>query len=99
MARGASPDSHPLALGMPGMHGMYAAVAALQEADLIVALGARFDDRVTGKLAAFAPKARVVHADVHPAEIGKNRAPDVAIVGALRPFMAELARATPLIIE
>src|SRR5258707_134272 len=81
MARGAFPDSHPLALGMPGMHGMYAAVAALQEADLIVALGARFDDRVTGKLAAFAPKAKVVHADIDPAEIGKNRALVVAIDG------------------
>jgi acetolactate synthase-1/2/3 large subunit len=83
MARGAFPDSHPLALGMPGMHGTYAAVMALQECDLIVALGARFDDRVTGKLAAFAPKAKIVHADIDPAEIGKNRRPDVAIVGNL----------------
>ena len=74
MARGAFPDSHPLALGMPGMHGTYPAVAALQEADLVVALGARFDDRVTGKLASFAPKAKIVHADIDPAEIGKNRA-------------------------
>ena len=70
---GAFPDSHP-ALGMPGMHGNYAAVAAFQEADLLVALGARFDDRVTGNLATFAPKARIVHADIDPAEIGKNRA-------------------------
>ena len=93
MARGAFPDSHPLALGMPGMHGMYAAVAALQEADLIVALGARFDDRVTGKLAAFAPKAKIVHADIDPAEIGKNRTPDVAVVGDLRFSLAELVRA------
>jgi acetolactate synthase I/II/III large subunit len=93
MARGAFPDAHPLALGMPGMHGMYAAVAALQEADLIVALGARFDDRVTGKLSAFAPNAMIVHADIDPAEIGKNRAPDVAIVGDLRFSLAELARA------
>jgi acetolactate synthase I/II/III large subunit len=93
MARGAFPDSHPLALGMPGMHGMYAAVAALQECDLIVALGARFDDRVTGKLAAFAPKAKVVHADIDPAEIGKNRRPDVAIVGDLRATMPDLAAA------
>jgi acetolactate synthase I/II/III large subunit len=99
MARGAFPDSHPLALGMPGMHGMYAAVAALQECDLIVALGARFDDRVTGKLAAFAPKAKVVHADIDPAEIGKNRAPDVAIVGDLRTVMAELTRAMRAIVE
>jgi acetolactate synthase-1/2/3 large subunit len=90
MARGAFPDSHPLALGMPGMHGTYAAVTALQECDLIVALGARFDDRVTGKLAAFAPKAKVVHADIDPAEIGKNRAPDVAIVGNLRAVLPEL---------
>jgi len=91
MARGAFPDSHPLALGMPGMHGTYAAVAALQEADLIVALGARFDDRVTGKLAAFAPKAKVVHADIDPAEIGKNRVPDVAIIGNLRTVLPDLA--------
>jgi acetolactate synthase-1/2/3 large subunit len=90
MARGAFPDSHPLALGMPGMHGTYAAVTALQECDLIVALGARFDDRVTGKLAAFAPMAKVVHADIDPAEIGKNRAPDVAIVGNLRAVLPEL---------
>jgi acetolactate synthase I/II/III large subunit len=90
MARGAFPDSHPLALGMPGMHGTYAAVTALQECDLIFALGARFDDRVTGKLAAFAPKAKVVHADIDPAEIGKNRAPDVAIVGNLRAVLPEL---------
>jgi len=90
MARGAFPDSHPLALGMPGMHGMYAAVAALQEADLIVALGARFDDRVTGRLAAFAPHAKVVHADIDPAEIGKNRTADVAIVGNLRTILPEL---------
>jgi len=93
MARGAFPDSHPLALGMPGMHGTYAAVAALQECDLIVALGARFDDRVTGKLAAFAPHARVVHADIDPAEIGKNRTPDVAIAGDLALTLPALARA------
>ncbi len=88
MARGAIPDSHPLALGMPGMHGTYAAVTAFQECDLIVALGARFDDRVTGKLAAFAPKAKVIHADIDPAEIGKNRRPDVAIIGDLRTVLA-----------
>jgi acetolactate synthase I/II/III large subunit len=91
MARGAFPDTHPLALGMPGMHGTFPAVAALQEADLIVALGARFDDRVTGKLADFAPRARIVHADIDPAEIGKNRQPDVAIVGDLRLTMTGLA--------
>ena len=99
MARGAFPDAHPLALGMPGMHGMYAAVAALQEADLIVALGSRFDDRVTGKLAAFAPKAKIVHADIDPAEIGKNRAPDVAIIGDLRTVMTELAGAMRRLVE
>jgi acetolactate synthase I/II/III large subunit len=93
MARGAFPDDHPLALGMPGMHGNYAAVAALQEADLIVALAARFDDRVTGKLAAFAPKARIIHADIDPAEIGKNRAADVAVVGDIRLVLEELATA------
>jgi acetolactate synthase-1/2/3 large subunit len=93
MARGAFPDSHPLALGMPGMHGTYAAVMALQECDLIVALGARFDDRVTGKLAAFAPKAKIVHADIDPAEIGKNRRPDVAIVGNLAEILPAFSAA------
>ncbi len=90
MARGAFPDPHPLALGMPGMHGCYTAVAALQEADLLVALGARFDDRVTGRLADFAPRAKVVHADIDPAEIGKNREPDVPIVGDVRATLAGL---------
>jgi acetolactate synthase I/II/III large subunit len=98
MARGVFPDSHPLALGMPGMHGTYPAVAALQEADLVVALGARFDDRVTGKLAAFAPRARIVHAEIDPAEIGKNRAPDVAIAGDLRLTMTRLADAVGALI-
>jgi acetolactate synthase I/II/III large subunit len=93
MARGAFPDSHPLALGMPGMHGTYPAVAAFQEADLVVALGARFDDRVTGKLGAFAPRAQIVHADIDPAEIGKNRKPDIAIAGDLRLTMGRLADA------
>jgi acetolactate synthase-1/2/3 large subunit len=93
MARGAFPDAHPLALGMPGMHGMYPAVAALQEADLVVALGARFDDRVTGSLPHFAPRAKIVHADIDPAEIGKNRRPDVAIVGDLKPVLEQLTRA------
>ena len=74
MARGAFPDSHPQHLGMPGMHGTVAAVAALQRSDLIISLGARFDDRVTGKLDSFAPGAKVIHADIDPAEIGKNRA-------------------------
>ncbi|MHB1489235.1 acetolactate synthase large subunit IlvB1 [mine drainage metagenome] len=90
MARGALPDSHPQHLGMPGMHGTVPAVAALQKADLIVALGARFDDRVTGKLSSFAPNATVVHADIDPAEIGKNRVVDVPIVGDLREVIADL---------
>jgi acetolactate synthase-1/2/3 large subunit len=93
MARGAFPDTHPLALGMPGMHGNYAAVAALQEADLIVALAARFDDRVTGDLKTFAPKAKIVHADIDPAEIGKNRAADVPIVGDVKLVLEELVAA------
>ena len=74
MARGAFPDSHPQHLGMPGMHGTVAAVAGLQKSDLIISLGARFDDRVTGNLDSFAPGAKVIHADIDPAEIGKNRA-------------------------
>jgi acetolactate synthase-1/2/3 large subunit len=93
MARGALPDSHPQHLGMPGMHGTVAAVAALQKADLVVALGARFDDRVTGKLDSFAPNALIVHADIDPAEIGKNRAVDVPIVGDLKDVFADLVPA------
>ena len=90
MARGAFPDSSPQHLGMPGMHGSVAAVAALQRADLIVALGARFDDRVTGKLSTFAPHAAVIHADIDPAEISKNRRADVPIVGDCRETIADL---------
>jgi acetolactate synthase-1/2/3 large subunit len=90
MARGALPDTHPQHLGMPGMHGTVPAVAALQKADLVVALGARFDDRVTGKLSSFAPNATIVHADIDPAEIGKNRAADVPIVGDLREVITDL---------
>jgi acetolactate synthase I/II/III large subunit len=93
MARGAFPDSHPQHLGMPGMHGTVAAVGALQKADLIVALGARFDDRVTGRLDSFAPGAAVVHADIDPAEISKNRHADVPIVGDCREVIAELTAA------
>ena len=93
MARGAFPDSHPLHLGMPGMHGTVAAVGALQKSDLIVALGARFDDRVTGKLSSFAPNAAVIHADIDPAEIGKNRTADVPIVGDLAEILPELIAA------
>ena len=90
MARGAFPDSHRQHLGMPGMHGSVAAVTALQRSDLIIALGARFDDRVTGKLSSFAPDAKVVHADVDPAEISKNRHADVALVGDCRDVIAEI---------
>ncbi|TCJ00360.1 acetolactate synthase large subunit [Aeromicrobium sp. IC_218] len=89
-ARGAFPDSHPLHMGMPGMHGTVAAVGALQRADLIVSLGARFDDRVTGNLDSFAPDAKVVHADIDPAEISKNRIADVPIVGDAREVIADL---------
>ncbi len=90
MARGAFPDSHPQQLGMPGMHGTVPAVLALQESDLIVALGARFDDRVTGKAALFAPHAKVVHVDIDPAEISKIRAADVPIVGDLKDVLIDL---------
>ncbi|MFD5752436.1 acetolactate synthase large subunit [Streptomyces sp. NPDC127033] len=93
MALGAFPDSHPLHVGMPGMHGAVTAVTALQKADLIVALGARFDDRVTGKLDSFAPYAKIVHADIDPAEIGKNRIADVPIVGDAREVLADLVQA------
>jgi len=90
MARGAFPDSHPLHLGMPGMHGTVAAVGAIQKSDLLIALGARFDDRVTGKLSSFAPDAKVIHADIDPAEISKNRAAEVPIVGDCREVIADL---------
>lgn len=90
MARGAFPDAHPQHLGMPGMHGTVPAVLALQEADLIVALGARFDDRVTGKVAQFAPHAKVVHVDIDPAEISKIRTADVPIVGDARDVLIDL---------
>ncbi|MDT3344109.1 acetolactate synthase large subunit [Microbacterium aquilitoris] len=90
MARGAFPDSHPQQLGMPGMHGTVPAVLALQESDLLIALGARFDDRVTGKAALFAPDAKVIHVDIDPAEIGKIRAADVPIVGDLKDVLVDL---------
>ncbi|HEX6404055.1 MAG TPA: acetolactate synthase large subunit [Pseudonocardiaceae bacterium] len=90
MARGAFPDSHPQHVGMPGMHGTVAAVAAMQRSDLLVALGARFDDRVTGQLSSFAPGAAVVHADIDPAEISKNRRADVPIVGDCADVIDEL---------
>ena len=94
MARGAFPDSHPQHLGMPGMHGTVAAVTALQKADLLITLGARFDDRVTGKLSSFAPNAKIIHADIDPAEIGKNRHADVAIIGDLKNILRALSPAT-----
>jgi acetolactate synthase I/II/III large subunit len=84
MARGAFPDDHPLSLGMPGMHGTYTATTAIQRSDVLIAVGSRFDDRVTGDVAAFAPNAKVIHVDVDPAEIGKVRVPDVPIVGDAR---------------
>ncbi|MEO8476589.1 MAG: acetolactate synthase large subunit [Actinomycetota bacterium] len=91
MARGAFPDSNELCLGMPGMHGNYTAVTSMQQADLLVALGSRFDDRVTGKLAGFAPHAKIVHVDIDPAEIGKNRVVDVPIVGDCKDVIGKLA--------
>jgi acetolactate synthase-1/2/3 large subunit len=97
MARGAIPDSHPLALGMPGMHGCYTATTAMQKADLLIAVGARFDDRVTGDPTRFAPGAKIIHIDVDPAEIGKVRNPDIPIVGdaraVLEQLLAEMERA------
>ena len=93
MARGAFPDSHPQNLGMPGMHGTVAAVGALQKSDLLIALGTRFDDRVTGQLSSFAPEAKVIHADIDPAEIGKNRNADVPIVGDVKAVITDLLEA------
>ena len=90
MGRGAIPDSHPLGLGMPGMHGNYTAITAMQKSDLLVTIGARFDDRVTGKVDAFAPDAKVIHVDVDPAEIGKVRNPDVPIVGDAAAVLEQL---------
>jgi len=93
MARGAFPDRHPLCLGMPGMHGNYTAITAMQQADLLIALGSRFDDRVTGKLDGFAPDAKIIHNDIDPAELGKVRRPDVPIVGDCRLVIEELVKA------
>jgi acetolactate synthase I/II/III large subunit len=90
MARGAFPDDHPLCLGMPGMHGNYTAVTSMQQSDLLIALGSRFDDRVTGKLDGFAPDAGIIHVDIDPAELGKVRRPDVPIVGDCRLVIEEL---------
>ncbi len=93
MARGAFPDDHPLCLGMPGMHGNFTAITAMQEADLLIALGSRFDDRVTGRLDGFAPSAKIIHVDIDPAELGKVRRPDVPIVGDCRSVIEELVAA------
>ncbi len=93
MARGAFPDDHPLCLGMPGMHGNYTAVTSMQNADLLIALGSRFDDRVTGKVSAFAPDAKIIHVDIDPAELGKVRRPDVPIVGDCRLVIEEMVKA------
>lgn len=90
MARGAFPDTHPLSLGMPGMHGTYAAITAMQKSDLLIAIGTRFDDRVTGDPDSFAPNAKVIHVDIDPAEIGKVRTPDVPIVGDARTVLLQL---------
>jgi acetolactate synthase I/II/III large subunit len=93
MARGAFPDNHPLALGMPGMHGNYTAITSMQQSDLLINLGARFDDRVTGKLSGFAPNSKIIHADIDPAELGKVRKPDVSLIGDARLTIIELVRA------
>ncbi|MDQ4068798.1 MAG: acetolactate synthase large subunit [Actinomycetota bacterium] len=93
MARGAFPDSHPLCLGMPGMHGNYTAITSMQKSDLLIALGSRFDDRVTGKVGSFAPDAKIIHVDIDPAELGKVRRPDVPIVGDCKAVIEELVKA------
>ena len=92
-ARGAFPDSHEQHVGMPGMHGSVSAVTALQQSDLLITLGARFDDRVTGVLSSFAPQAKVIHADIDPAEISKNRTADIPIVGSVKEIIPELLEA------
>ena len=99
MARGAFPDSHPLALGMPGMHGNYTAVTSMQRSDLLIALGSRFDDRITGKVSGFAPEAKVIHVDIDPAELGKVRAPTVPIVGDARLVIEDLVEAVRDLVE
>jgi acetolactate synthase-1/2/3 large subunit len=99
MARGAFPDDHPLCLGMPGMHGNATAIASLQRSDLLITLGARFDDRITGKVSTFAPDAKVIHVDIDPAEQGKVRKPDVPIVGDCRLVIEELIKAIRDLLE
>ncbi len=99
MARGAFPDEHPLALGMPGMHGNYTAVTSLQKSDLLLALGSRFDDRVTGRVPSFAPEAKIVHVDIDPAELGKVRRPDVGIAGDARLVIEEMVKAVRALLD
>ncbi|HEX9854633.1 MAG TPA: acetolactate synthase large subunit [Acidimicrobiia bacterium] len=99
MARGAMPDSHPLCLGMPGMHGNYTAITAMQHADLLIAVGARFDDRVTGNPKTFAPNAKIIHVDVDPAEIGKVRAADIPIVGDAKSVLEQLHAAMVKVLD
>ena len=99
MARGAFPDDHPLCLGMPGMHGNYTAVTAMQQSDLLIALGSRFDDRVTGRLDGFAQEAKIIHVDIDPAELGKVRRPDVPIVGDCRLVIEELIVAVKALLD
>ncbi|MGF1666843.1 MAG: acetolactate synthase large subunit [Acidimicrobiia bacterium] len=93
MGRGAFPDSHPLCMGMPGMHGTYTAITAIQKADVLISIGVRFDDRVTGNPKFFAPHAKVIHVDVDPAEIGKVRVPEVPIVGDAGAVLRQLIEA------
>src|SRR5256885_55446 len=90
MGLGAMPSYHPNFISMPGMHGSYAANMGMTETDLMIALGVRFDDRVTGRLAAFAPHAKIIHVDIDPAEIGKNRAADIPIVGDVKKVLEKL---------
>ena len=99
MARGVFPDDHPLCLGMPGMHGTIAATTAMQKSDLLIALGARFDDRITGRVNGFAPDAKIIHVDIDPAEQGKVRRPDVPIVGDCRLVTEELVAAVAALDE
>ncbi len=99
MARGAFPDSHPLCLGMPGMHGNYTAVTAMQQADLLIAVGTRFDDRVTGRANSFAPAAKVIHVDIDPAELGKIRRPEVPIVGDCRLVIEQMIAALRSVVD
>jgi acetolactate synthase-1/2/3 large subunit len=99
MARGAFPDNHPLCLGMPGMHGNATAVTSMQKSDLLIALGSRFDDRITGKVDAFAPDAKVIHVDIDPAEQGKVRRPDVPIVGDAKYVIEEIIKEIKKLLE